>query len=84
MPPSFLTAQLSLAMRWGWFQEGRFLGKVLDEWIADSQEFLHTKLPHLVVIVLIAFVPTACCGSSPSIWRAWPSGPEPARDAWPK
>jgi small conductance mechanosensitive channel len=43
-------------MRWGWFQEGRFLGKVLDEWIADSQEFIHTKLPHLVVIALIAFV----------------------------
>jgi small conductance mechanosensitive channel len=43
-------------MRWGWFQEGRFLGKVLDEWIADSQEFLHTKLPHLVVIALIAFL----------------------------
>ena len=43
-------------MRWGWFQEGRFLGKVLDEWIADSQEFLHTKLPHLIVIALIAFV----------------------------
>ena len=43
-------------MRWGWFQEGRFLGKVLDEWIADSQEFLRTKLPHLVVIALIAFV----------------------------
>src|SRR5208283_2865054 len=56
MPPSFLTAQCSLAIRWGWFQEGRFLGKVLDEWIADSQEFLRTKLPHLVVIVLIAFV----------------------------
>ncbi len=56
MPPALLTAQFSLAMRWGWFQEGRFLGKVLDEWIADSQEFLHTKLPHLVVIALIAFL----------------------------
>jgi small conductance mechanosensitive channel len=56
MPPAFLTAQFSIAIRWGWFQEGRFLGKVLDEWIADSQEFLHTKLPHLVVIALIAFL----------------------------
>ena len=56
MFPSLLTGQFFLAMRWGWFQEGRFLGKVLDEWIADSQEFLHTKLPHLVVIALIAFV----------------------------
>jgi len=56
MPPSFSTAQFSLAIRWSWFREGRFLGKVLDEWINDSQEFLRTKLPHLVVIVLIAFV----------------------------
>ena len=45
-----------LAMRWGAFQEGRFLGKVLDEWIADSQEFLHTKLPRLIVIAVIAFL----------------------------
>ncbi|SPE24186.1 Transporter, MscS family [Candidatus Sulfotelmatomonas gaucii] len=45
-----------LAMRWGWFQEGRFMGKVLDEWIADSQEFLHTKLPRLIGIAIIAFV----------------------------
>ena len=45
-----------LAMRWGVFQEGRFLGKVLDEWIADSREFVHTKLPKLVVIVIIAFI----------------------------
>ena len=43
-------------MRLGWFQEGRFLGKILDEWIVDSQEFIRTKLPHLIVIVLIAFV----------------------------
>jgi len=45
-----------LAMRSGWFAEGRFLGKVLDEWISDSQEFLHTKLPRLVGIAIIAFV----------------------------
>lgn len=45
-----------LAMRWSWLQEGSFLGKVLDEWIADSQEFLHTKLPRLVGIAIIAFV----------------------------
>ena len=44
-----------LAERWGLFAEGRFMGKVLDEWIADSQEFLHTKLPRLIVIGLIAF-----------------------------
>jgi moderate conductance mechanosensitive channel len=45
-----------LAMRWGWFQQGRFMGKVLDEWIADSQEFLHTKLPRLIGVAIIAFV----------------------------
>jgi small conductance mechanosensitive channel len=32
------------------------MGRVLDEWIADSQEFLHTKLPHLIVIGLIAYL----------------------------
>ncbi len=42
--------------RWGWFQQGRFLGRVLDEWINDSQEFIHAKLPRLVVIAIIAFI----------------------------
>jgi moderate conductance mechanosensitive channel len=51
IPATFL-----LALRWGLFREGRFMGKVLDEWIADSQEFLHTKLPKLIVIAIIAFV----------------------------
>jgi small-conductance mechanosensitive channel len=45
-----------LAFRTGLFAEGRFLGKVLDEWIIDAQEFVHTKLPHLVVVVVIAIV----------------------------
>jgi small conductance mechanosensitive channel len=43
------------AARTGLFAEGRFLGRVLDEWAADSQEFVRTKLPHLVVIAAIAF-----------------------------
>jgi small conductance mechanosensitive channel len=38
------------------FQEGRFLGKILDEWITDSQEFIHSKLPHLIVVLAIAFI----------------------------
>jgi len=42
--------------RFGWFKEGRFLGKVIDLWIGDAQEFIHTKLPHLVVLALIAFI----------------------------
>jgi len=49
-------AQFAFITRWGWFQEGRFLGRVLDEWISDSQEFIRTRLPRLVVIAIIAFV----------------------------
>ncbi len=45
-----------LAMRTGLFAEGRFLGKVLDEWIVDTQEFIRLKLPHLLVIAVIAFL----------------------------
>jgi moderate conductance mechanosensitive channel len=44
------------AMRTGIFAEGRFLGKLLDEWINDAQEFLHTKLPHLIVVAAIGFI----------------------------
>lgn len=44
-----------LVTRSGWFAEGRFLGKVLDEWIGDAQEFIHSKLPHLLVAALIGF-----------------------------
>jgi moderate conductance mechanosensitive channel len=43
-------------MRWGAFREGRFLGRILDEWILDSQEFIHLKLPRLIVIAAIAFL----------------------------
>jgi moderate conductance mechanosensitive channel len=44
------------AERVGLFAEGRFMGKVLDEWIDDAQEFLHIKLPHLILVAIIAFV----------------------------
>jgi small conductance mechanosensitive channel len=47
-----------LAARTGIFAEERFLGKVLDEWAVDAQEFVHTKLPHLLVIAIIAFILT--------------------------
>jgi small conductance mechanosensitive channel len=43
-------------MRTGIFAEGRFLGKVLDEWGDDAQEFLHIKLPHLIVVAGIAYL----------------------------
>jgi moderate conductance mechanosensitive channel len=45
-----------LAVRTGLFAEGRFLGKVLDEWVLDTQEFIRLRLPHLVVVLVIAFV----------------------------
>ncbi len=32
------------------------MGKVLDEWAVDAQEFVRTKLPHLIAVAIIAFV----------------------------
>src|SRR3569623_3780200 len=32
-----------------------FFGKVLEEWIGDTQEFILLKLPHLLVAALIGF-----------------------------
>jgi small conductance mechanosensitive channel len=45
-----------LAVRTGLFAEGRFMGRVLDEWAGDAQEFIRTKLPHLLVVAAIAFI----------------------------
>lgn len=47
---------LLIAVRSGWFAEGRFMGRVLDEWSNDAQEFIHTRLPHLLVVAAIAFI----------------------------
>ena len=47
---------LLLLVRTGLFAEGRFFGRVLDEWAQDSQEFIRSKLPHLFIILLIAFI----------------------------
>lgn len=44
------------AIRTGLFAEGRFMGKVLDEWLGDIQEFVRIKLPHLVMIAIIAVI----------------------------
>jgi small conductance mechanosensitive channel len=46
----------AMMIRTGLFAEGRFLGKILDEWIVDGQEFVHAKLPHIIVILVIAIV----------------------------
>ena len=45
-----------LAVRPVWIQDGRFLGKVLDEWAQDTQEFIRLKLPHLLLVAIIAFL----------------------------
>lgn len=45
-----------LAAASGWFSEGRFMGRVLDEWVGDTQEFIRTKLPHLLMVAIIAFL----------------------------
>ncbi len=45
-----------LMARSGWFAEGRFLGRVLDGWAVDAEEFVRVKLPHLLVIAAIAFL----------------------------
>ncbi len=45
-----------LTIRLESLRQDTFLGKVFDEWVGDSQEFLHTKLPRLIVIAIIAFV----------------------------
>jgi small conductance mechanosensitive channel len=47
---------LLLSARTGLFAEGRFLGRVIDEWGVDAQEFIRLKLPHLLVVAAIAFV----------------------------
>ncbi len=45
-----------MATNTGLFADGRFMGKVLEEWASDAQEFLHVKLPHLLVVAAIAFL----------------------------
>ena len=70
-----------LAARTGLFAEGRFLGKVLDEWTVDAQEFIHTKLPHLLVIAVIAFILSRLLRllTTRMIHVAEQHAPEPAR-----
>jgi small conductance mechanosensitive channel len=47
---------LLLAARTGIFAEERFLGRLIDQWAIDGEEFIHSKLPHLMVVALIGFV----------------------------
>ncbi len=43
-------------VRWGILRPDGFVGKILDEWTSDSQEFIHVKLPRLLVIGVIAIL----------------------------
>ena len=45
-----------LTARSGWLADDRFMGRVVDEWAIDVQEFIRSKLPHLIAVALIAFV----------------------------
>jgi len=45
-----------ILVRSGLFAEGRFLGRVFDEWASDAQEFVRFKLPHLLLIAIITFI----------------------------
>jgi len=47
---------LSIAIRTGLFAEERFLGRVLDGWGIDAQDFTRNKLPHLLVVAFTGFV----------------------------
>lgn len=40
----------------GMLIEREFMGKVLDGWVVDAQEFVRNKLPHLIGVVIIAFI----------------------------
>ncbi len=49
---------LSIAAMMAWFADGQFMGKVFNEWTSDTQEFVRIRLPHLVVVAIIAFILT--------------------------
>lgn len=40
----------------GGVSDERFMGRVLDEWSSDAQEFVRLRLPHLVMVAIIGFV----------------------------
>lgn len=45
---------LAWAVQLGLSGPNRFMGRVVDEWMVDGQEFVHAKLPRLIAIALIA------------------------------
>lgn len=45
-----------IAFRPDWLADNRFMGRVVDEWAVDVQEFIRSKLPHLLAVAIIAFV----------------------------
>ena len=49
--PGILLTQWTLG-----FVDAPFMGKVVHEWADDAQEFVHIKLPRLIILALIAFL----------------------------
>jgi small conductance mechanosensitive channel len=45
-----------LAARTGIFSEERFLGRLLDHWSVDTEDFVRARLPHLLIVALIGFI----------------------------
>ncbi|HEY3707117.1 MAG TPA: mechanosensitive ion channel family protein [Terracidiphilus sp.] len=43
-------------LRSGIFTEGRFMGKMADEWMDDVHHFVRVKLPHLIMVAIVAVV----------------------------
>lgn len=51
------------ALRTGWLSQDRFMGKVLDEWATDTQEFVRSKLPTFSWFFLSLLFSIAYCAS---------------------
>jgi small conductance mechanosensitive channel len=45
-----------LLMRTGIFAEEHFLGRLLDQWSVDGEDFVRARLPHLLMVALIGFI----------------------------
>jgi small conductance mechanosensitive channel len=43
-------------MRTGIFAEERFLGRLVDQWGVDGEDFVRTRLPHLLMVALIGLI----------------------------
>jgi moderate conductance mechanosensitive channel len=44
------------AVIWSWFDRGDYFRGILQQWGPQSQAFIRDKVPHLIAVVLIAFL----------------------------